>query len=254
MSNFEKLNSNQAIHKGTADIIRVVKWDTDIASIDKRITIDGDVDDETKVYIDTAWKFMNTVMSLANEIASGAIKDLEWVLIRNNMYRFDIKRRFRQAYNAIYKNTKYAREHIYKGEEFLLDYCDYAQEKIQGDIDKLKSSIELALREHNNEVNAQACFAVCMLDVSLMAYDTICKTLKEETHCDFYESFADYYPSEAEVRMVDLARALTNDELYGTVTDRTVTTGATIVFNRITDYNTLTSYALEVMENKNKDI
>ena len=252
MSNFGKLN-NQEIHKGTADIIRVVKWDTpDIASIDKRITIDCEVDDETKVYIDTAWKFMNTVMSLANEIASGAIKDLEWVLIRNNMYRFDIKRRFRQAYNAIYKNTKYAREHIWVGEEFLLDYCDYAQEKIQGDIDKLKSSIELALGKHNNEVNAQACFAVCLVDIACMAYDTICRTLKEETHCDFYESFADYYPSEAEVRMVDLARALTNDDMYGTVTDSTVKTGATIVFNRITDYNTLTSYALEVMNNENK--
>jgi hypothetical protein len=85
-----------------------------------------------------------------------------------------------------------------------------------------------------------------------MAYDAICKTLKEETHCDFYESFADYYPSEAEVRMVDLARALTNDELYGTVTNKTVTTGTTIVFQRITDYDTLTSYALEVYENKNK--
>ena len=253
MSNFGKLN-NDTIRKGTADIIRVGKWNSDVASINKRITIYGDVDDETKVCVDTAWKFMNTVMALANEIASGAIKDLEWVLIRNNMYRFDIKRRFRQAYNAIYKNTRYAREHIWVGEEFLLDYCDYAQEKIQGDIDKLKSSIELALREHNNEVNAQACFAVCMLDVSCMAYDTICKTLKEETHRDFYESFADYYPSEAEVRMVDLARALTNDELYGTVTNSTVTTGTTIVFQRITDYDTLTSYALEILGEENKDI
>lgn len=207
MSNFEKLN-NKSIHKGTADIIRVAKWGSDIASIDKRITIDCETDDETKVCIDTAWKLMNTVMSLANEIAIGVVKDLEEVPIRNNMYKYDIKRRFRQAYNAIYKNTRYAREHIWSGEEFLLEYCDYAQEKMQDDIDKLKSSIELALREHNNEVNAQACFAVCMLDVACMAYDLIHKTIKQETHCDFYESFADYYPSEAEVRMVDLARLL----------------------------------------------
>ena len=249
MSNFGKLN-NQAIHKGAADIIRVGKWNSDIASINKRITIDGEVDDETKVYIDTAWKFMNTVMALANEIASGVIKDLEEVLIRNNMYKFDIKRRFRQAYNAIYKNTRYAREHIWVGEEFLLDYCDYAQEKIQGDIDKLKSSIELALREHNNEVNAQACFAVCMLDVSCMAYDAIFKTIKEETHCDFYESFADYYPIEAEIRMVDLARALTNDDLFGTVSNSMVKTGTTIVLNRITDYDTLISYARDIVDKK----
>jgi hypothetical protein len=54
--------------------------------------------------------------------------------------------------------------------------------------------------------------------------------------------------------MVDLARALTNDELYGTVTNKTVTTGTTIVFQRITDYDTLTSYALDVLEDKNKNM
>jgi hypothetical protein len=52
--------------------------------------------------------------------------------------------------------------------------------------------------------------------------------------------------------MVDLARALTNDELYGTVTNSTVTTGTTIVFQRITDYDTLTSYALEILGDENK--
>ena len=255
MSNFEKLNGNQVSHKGTADIIKVAKWDApDIAEIDKRITIDCETDDETKAYIDTSWKFMNTVMSLANEIAIGVVKDLEEVLIRNHMYKFDIKRRFKQAYKAIYKNTKYAREHIWSGEDFLLEYCDYAQEKMQDDIDKLKSSIELALREHNDEVNAQACFAVCMLDVACMAYDLIHKTIKQETHCDFYESFADYYPSEAEIRMVDLARALTNDNLYGVTTNSTVKTGTTIVFNRITDYEALTSYAEDIIENNKKNI
>lgn len=77
MSNFKKVN-NQAIHKGTADIIRVGKWTSDIASINKRITIDGDVDDETKVYVDTAWKFMNTVMALANEICSYILMVLKY--------------------------------------------------------------------------------------------------------------------------------------------------------------------------------
>lgn len=253
MSKFIKLNVNQAIHKGTSDIIKVAKWDVlDVASINNRIKMDSDVDDDTKAYIDMAWKLMNIVMSLANEIASGAIKDLEWVLIRNDMYKFDIKRRFRQAYNAIYKNTKYAREHIWKGEEFLLDYCDYAQEQMQDDINKLKSSIEIALREHNNEVNAQACFAVCLVDIACMAYDMIHKVIKQETHYDFYEAFDNYYPSEAEIRMVDLAKALTNDDLFGTVSNSMVKTGTTIVLNRITDYDALIEYARDITENENK--
>jgi hypothetical protein len=211
------------------------------------------MNEQLKMKVDRAIKLIQSASNIAAangcpqiEVAYSGGKDSDVILELTKMSGV--------PYRAIYKNTRYAREHIWVGEEFLLDYCDYAQEKIQDDIDKLKSSIELALREHNNEVNAQACFAVCILDVSCMAYDAICKTLKEETHCDFYESFADYYPSEAEVRMVDLARALTNDELYGTVTNKTVTTGTTIVFQRITDYDTLTSYAIDVLEDKNKNM
>lgn len=252
MSIIINLKDYQASHKGTEEIIKIAKWDVlDAVCINKRITIDCDADDETKAYIDMTWKLMNIVMSLANEIAIGVIKDLEEVLIRNNMYKYDIKRRFRQAYNAILKNTKYAREHIWKGETFLLVYCDYAQEQMQDDIDKLKRSIEIALREHNNEVNVQTCFAVSMLDISCMAYDMIHKVIKKETHYDFYEAFADYYPSEAEMRMLDLAKSLTNEDLYGIASNSTVKTGTTIVFNRITDYDALIEYARDITENEN---
>ena len=244
------LHSSKQLAKIAKDIM--LKDSNDIKHIELRDN--SQIKEEVKLQIDFTIKLMNMVMGLANEIADGVTKDLEEVLIRNKMYRYNIKHTFKLAYHAIEDNCRYARKHIYGGEEFLTEYCDVAIEDLQTDLDRLKTSIEVALREHNNEVNAQVCFAVCMLDVSCMAYDTICKTLKEETHCDFYESFADYYPSEAEVRMVDLARALTNDDLYGTVSNKTVTTGTTIVFNRITDYDTLTSYAIEVLNNENKNV
>ena len=123
---------------------------------------------------------------------------------------------------------------------------------MQDDINKLKSSIEIALREHNNEVNAQACFAVCLVDIACMTYDMIHKVIKKETHYDFYEAFDNYYPSEAEIRMVDLAKALTNDDLFGTVSNNMVKTGTTIVLNRITDYDALIGYARDITENENK--
>lgn len=245
------LHSSKQLAKIAKDIM--LKDSNDIKHVELRDN--NQIKEEVKLQMDFTIKLMNMVMGLANEIADGVTKDLEYVLIRNKMYRYNIKHTFKLAYHAIEDNCRYARKHIYGGEEFLMEYCDVAIEDLQTDLDRLKTSIEVALREHNNEVNAQVCFAVCMLDVACMTYDMLCKSIQDIIHRNFFEVFMEYYPFGADQTMANLAELILGDRyLFGTAENLSVKTGVSIIANKLVDYDMLTEYMQVAAKNVNLNI